>query len=89
MFTRDIREFSEGLTVIGGWSPYEVSVAKNIIEITKVVKFNVQSKKEIIEETRKAFNMPEKEYPLLSILTVKKGIRMKLKRGGRDHVGKN
>jgi hypothetical protein len=76
---KDIRDFSEGLTVIGGYTQYEVDIdsQRRLIGITRKLSYSFLTVKEIVEEIRAAFKMPAEQYPFKSILMTKKGIRVR------------
>jgi hypothetical protein len=78
IYQRDIRDFSEGLTVIGGYPQYEVDIDINrrLIRITRKSSYSFRGMKRIVEEVRATFKMPDKQYPLKSVLLTKKGARV-------------
>lgn len=79
---RNIKEFTDGLTVIGG-SPYEVDVDddRHLISITvkSMLGFPARSLTNVVSEIRDFFQMPETDYPVVSILKTKKGIRIRFR----------
>lgn len=79
MLTKDIKTFSDGITIIGGYPQCEVDIRGNEILIT-TLSSKMLHNNAVAKMIRERFLMPEDEYILTRVFLRRKGLRFRFVR---------
>lgn len=81
---KNIEEFEEGITVVGGFTQYMVDKRKDSVSITICRRHYGLLTNNAVCNVRDYFKMPETAYKFISAMSTKKGLRLNFKKEYRN-----